>query len=100
MTSAKVGSQVALSWDASCSFGGDDYAVYEGSLGDFASHAPVTCSTGGERTLTFMPGSGSRYHLVVPRNAEVEGSYGTHSSGAERPVGSPACAPWEIGGCP
>ena len=36
-----------------CSGGGDDFAVYEGRIGDYSSHAPVTCSTGGARTRTF-----------------------------------------------
>jgi photosystem II stability/assembly factor-like uncharacterized protein len=100
LTVAKTGAEITLGWDVSCSSGGEDFAVYEGSIGDYASHAPVACSTAGARTLTFTPGSAGRYYLVVPRNADAEGLYGTDSSGWERPQGSPACAPQDAGACP
>lgn len=96
---SKTGAEITLDWDPSCSTGGDDYAVYEGSMGDYRSHTPVACSTEGARTLTFTPGSEGRYYLVVPRNAEAEGLYGTDSAGWQRPPGSPACAVQEAGPC-
>ena len=37
---------LALAWGASCWSADRDYAIYEGQLGDFASHTPVRCTTG------------------------------------------------------
>ena len=39
-----------LSWDISCIEDDDDYAVYEGTLGNFDSHTRLTCTTGGATT--------------------------------------------------
>lgn len=97
---SKSGVEITLEWNASCSIGGDDYAVYGGTIGDFTSHAPLVCSTAGARTLTFTPESEGRYFLVVPRNAEAEGLYGTDGAGWQRSQGSPACAVQEAGACP
>ena len=71
---------LVLSWDASCLATDTDFAIYEGSLGDFTSHEPRFCDTGGLTTITFAPGTGDRYYLVTPRNADNDGSYnyGTH----------------------
>lgn len=74
-----------LTWPASCSDGASDYAVYEGTLGMFTSHTRKQCGTGGATAATLMPAPGDRYYLVVPRNATVEGSYGTDSSSVQRP---------------
>ncbi len=84
------------SWDRSCVVSDGDFAVYQGTHGDFSSHAPVACSTGGATALTFTPGPGDRYYLVVPRNARREGSYGLLSDGSERPSAPAACAPQAI----
>jgi len=89
----RVGAQVKLSWGASCVGSDSDYAIYEGSLGDFSSHQPVSCSSGGGLTDTLTPASGDRYFLVVPRNAEREGSYGESSAGVPRAVSASACLP-------
>ena len=44
---------------------------------------------------------GDRYYLVVPRNPNDEGSYGTNSSAVERPQGSAVCIPTQVlGTCP
>jgi hypothetical protein len=95
------GGDVTLLWDPSCASGDDDYEVYEGSLGDFASHAQRLCTTGGATAATFTPAVGNAYYLVVPRNAVSEGSYGRRSDGADRPQSTTACLPQEIAGsCP
>ncbi|MGH9869038.1 MAG: FG-GAP-like repeat-containing protein [Candidatus Polarisedimenticolia bacterium] len=94
---ATSGADLHLTWDPACP--ASDYAIYEGTIGDFTSHAPRLCSTGGATSSTFSPPSGSVYYLVVPLNGSAEGSYGTTSSGTERPVGSPACRPQLLGGC-
>jgi hypothetical protein len=93
-----------LSWGASCAVTDDDYAVYEGVLGDFTSHIPVTassCTTIGATTTTITPGGGDRYYLVVPTGASglCEGSYGFASDGTPRPQSLSACAAQSVNEC-
>ena len=96
----KAGSNITLSWGASCLGTDTDYAVYEGTIGGtFTSHASRLCSTSGLTTATFAPAAGNKYYLVVPRNSAREGSYGTRTGGVERPVGLGQCAAqliWEL----
>lgn len=89
-------SVLRLSWQPSCSADDDDYAVYEGALGDFASHTVVTCSTSGETTIDVPPASGDRYWLVVPLDGPDEGSYGRDGDGSERPAGIVTCGPQNV----
>jgi hypothetical protein len=95
----RAGSQITLSWGASCLASDTTYGVYEGILGDWAGHKPRSCaaSTG---TLTITPGTGNRFYLVVPKNSVREGSYGVNSNGLERPAGAITCADQEIADCP
>lgn len=94
------GGNLALNWSASCHAGDTDYEVYEGSLGSYASHVPILCSTGGATTATITPTPGdSHYYLVVPRSGTKEGSYGKNSGGSERPRGPASCLPQAIAGC-
>jgi hypothetical protein len=96
----KTGPDVTMSWGASCAAGDTDYAIYEGALGSFAGHASRFCSTSGATTLTFGPAAESSYYLVVPRNLDREGSYGTDSGGDQRPQGGGACLPQALApGC-
>jgi len=90
---------ITLSWGDSCQVGDDDYAIYEGVLGSFTSHVSRTCNTGGATALTLTPSDASAYYLVVPRNAEAEGSYGTDSAGTERPQGASACLAQSVATC-
>lgn len=83
--------EITLTWSPSCNAGDGDYAVYEGVLGDFASHVSRACSTGEATLLTLTPSAASAFYLVVPHNASAEGSYGTDSQGAERPQSASAC---------
>ncbi len=95
------GGQVQLDWGASCAATDDDYIVYEGALGgDFTSHQPVTCSTGGLLSFTFTPGLASAYFLVVPRSENGEGSHGRNDAGVERSAGASPCLPQALGACP
>jgi hypothetical protein len=89
----RSGSDVTLSWGASCVASDGDYEIYEGAIGDFASHTPRFCSTSGATGRTFAPDPGDRYFLVVPRSADREGSYGFDGEGNERPVADAACLP-------
>src|SRR5207247_9561418 len=91
---------VMPSWDTSAAATDVDYAVYEGTLGSFYSHASRVCSTSGARTVTFTPAPGGVYYLVTARNASREGSYGRASGGAERPPGASACAVQSLAPCP
>ncbi len=93
------GDEVSLTWGASCSAADADYAVYEGSLGSFASHAPRACSSGGALSFSLAPPEGDTYYLVVPVHADREGSYGADGGGLERQAGTGACAPQTLRAC-
>jgi hypothetical protein len=83
--------QLDLAWAPSCSAAATDYAVYEGTLGNWYSHDPLLCTTGGASTATLTPGAGDRYYLVVPESDVREGSFGTDSAGIERPRSGNRC---------
>jgi hypothetical protein len=93
-----TGLDLTLSWTASCHAADSDYEVYEGTLGSFQTHGPVSCSTGGAVSWTFTPASGDTYYLVVPRLPTTEGSYG-HDSAGQRISSSSACLPQAIAPC-
>jgi len=90
--------QIRIAWGDSCA-GHTDFAVYEGTLGDFDSHAPRSCSTGNVRQLDLTTPSRSVYYLVVPRTAIREGSYGATTAG-ERLQNGAGCVPQVIAVCP
>ncbi len=98
---ARSGASLALTWSASCRATDTDYEVYEGAAGgNFRSHVPLLCSTGGATSATVTPGAGNRYYLVVPRDAAHEGSYGIDSKGLERARVAGACLPQQLAVCP
>src|SRR6185369_3122270 len=70
LAAAKAGAALLLSWGASCNVGGSDYAVYEGTIGAFASTAPALCTTGGAPLAQVTPSAGSTFYLIVPRSSE------------------------------
>ena len=89
-----AGGALALSWGPSCNPAAvTEYAIYEGSLSaSFGyAHTARSCSSGASLNQTLTPDAGSRYFIVVPTNALVEGSYGRDSSLAERPAGVARC---------
>ncbi len=99
---AKVGDdQYRLGWGASCKSSDSDYAVYEGAIGEFADHGQVTCSTGGEFGWTVTSTEADRYWLVVPLNAQREGSAGSDSDGVPRVQAPPGerCVPRSFVSC-
>ena len=69
------------------------------ALGEFDSHLPVTCSSGGLTTWTVSGTDGDRYYLVVPRTLDSEGAYGTSVFAAERPSSTSACLPQAHAAC-
>lgn len=86
--------RLRIAWEASCSAGAEDYAIYEGIIGSWYSHTALDCSDdGGDRMEDFSPGAGNRYYLVVPLNANDEGSYGLDSTLNQRPRGAATCVP-------
>ncbi len=95
-----TGGQIRLTWGDSCLLTDNDFEIYEGTLGAFYSHTMKFCTTAGATTSTFLPGPGSTYYVVVPRNGPREGSYGINSNAVERPPGVPACLAQEIAVCP
>ncbi len=95
----RAGEEIVLTWSPTCG-AGNDYAVYEGMLGDPASLAPRTCSTGGATTARLVPGDAQRFYLVVAQTVDAEGSHGRDGRGTERDPGPQACLPQAIGACP
>ncbi|MCP3982706.1 MAG: hypothetical protein GY716_25730 [bacterium] len=85
------GGQIELSWGSSCVLNDDDYAVYEGTLGDYTSHIPATCTTAGAQSHTMTPAAASSYYLIVPHNGSDEGSYGKDGDGTPRTQNGGAC---------
>ncbi len=94
---------ITLTWHPSCSNADTDYAIYEGEVGEWYSHVEpesgAICSTSGLVSATFDAGAGDRYYVVVPRDGQIEGSYG-EGDGEDRPMSMEACAPQSVGGCP
>jgi len=83
---------LTLRWSPSCSSDAVDYAVYEGTLGNYDSHVMIDCTDdSGDFVEDIAPQAAGSYYLVVPLGVATEGSYGVASNGAERPVApSPA----------
>ena len=100
LTVTASGPDLTLAWGASCNASGVDYAIYQGTLGTYFSHAIKFCTTQGLLTKTFPADPGDLYFLVVPLTADREGSYGTDSASVERPPAGPACKPQLTGSCP
>ena len=95
---ARNGANLDLSWSPSCAAGDTDYEIYEGTVGTWYSHTPLTCTTGSATSAQVAPGGGNRYYLVVPTDLTVEGSYGVASDLTERPSLGSACLTQQIGG--
>jgi hypothetical protein len=97
----RTGTDLNLSWGASCLAGDTDFEVYEGTVGSWYSHTSKFCTTGGATSISFPEPAGNVYYLVVPRNALSEGSYGHASNLSERPQGAAACLPQQVAAqCP
>jgi hypothetical protein len=101
--SRSTGGELTLTWGPSC-VTPNGSAVYEGALGDWASHVPRSCAA--VSPVTFSETAGDAYYLVVPQMVnivppDVEGSYGLLRDGSERPPGAQACIPQQgIVACP
>ncbi len=92
--SVLVVDNLVLSWQASCGASAQTYAIYEGLIGNWYSHNRIDCSdAGADLTEEITPHIGDRYYLVVPFDANDEGSYGTATLTGERPPGISTCRP-------
>jgi len=100
LTATWAAGELTLSWGDSCLPADIDYEIYEGSLGDFTTHASIFCSTGGATMMSFVPAAGNAYYLVLPSNGLIEGSYGRSGDGFERPAGVFPCRPQRPAACP
>jgi metallopeptidase family M12-like protein len=92
---------VVLTWDLPCNDAAvpnQDYAVYQGAVGDWTDLTSLTCTTGRNTTWLVEDPPPDSYWIVVPQNSANEGSYGQTSSG-ERPPALSACKPQAIGVC-
>jgi len=99
----KFGSEVILTWGASCLSSDTDFSVYTGPMTLYGMHEPVTCTTGGMLEHRLLPPTGDNYFIVVPHNGMKEGSHGTHNPGfgpLERLPSPAVCYPQEIAACP
>ena len=94
------GGDLTLDWDDSCVLDDNDYEIYEGTIGDFTTHAQKACTTGGNTFGTISPALGDHYYLVVPHGGTTEGSYGRDSGDQPRPPSTAPCRPQAIEGCP
>lgn len=94
-----AGENIRLFWGHSCNSCDSTYGVYEGTLGQFDSHTPLTCSTGGAPAMVVSPGPGNVYYLVVPSNEIDEGSHGRATGMLERDPGPNPCFPQQFEGC-
>jgi hypothetical protein len=96
---------LTLTWGAACFPLGASYNVYEGTIGDWTSHAPRICANAGTTAL-LTPAPESSYYLVVPHTVNslppesVEGSYGLLGDGTERAPSTNACGQRWVQECP
>ena len=93
MTCAKAsGSSVRISYAPAC--GSLDSVVYQGAgpIVSTLNWSDAACALGNTGQAEFDPGTPGPgqfvYFVVVGQNATQEGSYGTNSSGLERPEAS------------
>jgi hypothetical protein len=99
LTLSRNGDNIILDWGASCLGTDEDFAIYEGTLGDFTSYSPNVCSTGGANSLEIAAGSENRFFIVVPHGSVREGSYGSDSQRVPRPPSDDACLEQSVAFC-
>jgi hypothetical protein len=92
--SAITPGDLTITWEPSCSVGGIDARIYEGTIGSWYSHQAIVCNdTGLDFTEEVTPSGDNMYYLVVPLSATAEGSYGFDSAPGERPTGGSGSCP-------
>ena len=80
-----VTGDVTVSYDPACA--STDHTVYYGDLASVStvSFSGQACALGTLGSATFNPGTGNVFWVIVANDGTVEGSYGTDSTGVERP---------------
>jgi len=101
LTINKSGSNLVLNWQApggSCNVSA--YGVYRGTIQSPWSYnySSLTC-TATTTSYTTAADTGNYYFIVVPLNTTNEGSYGTDSSGNQRPPAASPCKPQNLSPC-
>ena len=89
---------VKLTWGLPCNdvtVPGQDFGIYQGTIGNWSSRSSVVCTTGKNLTYNWAVPASNVYWVVVPNNNSNEGAYGGTLVPA---VG--ACKPQQIGACP
>jgi len=72
--SALTSGWLSISWSPSCSVGGEDYGIYEGTIGGYYTHLLRDCSDDGNDFVEELsPAVGSSYYLVVAHNGTLGG---------------------------
>lgn len=87
--------QITISYAPACGATGHHIEIGALSYAALSSYSWSSriCGIGNSGTAAFNPGTGSYFFLVVGNNGASEGSYGTSSTGVERPesIGSVGC---------
>ena len=85
---------IDVTFTAACS--STNHTIYYGPLASVSTYgyAGAACGVGTSGTASFDPGPGDSFFLIVARDGAVEGSFGTRSTGVERPEAG------NVGSCP
>jgi hypothetical protein len=89
----KVSGVIDVTYTTPCAT--TNHRVAYGPLASLPSYGwtGMACNVGTSGTASFDPGAGDAFFVIVANDASVEGSYGTRSTGAERPEAT------GLGGC-
>lgn len=98
--SGRLGQDLAFAWDPACGALATDYALYQGTIGNWDAYGPQECSMGDVREYLLAMPAGNRFFLVVPHNGFYEGSHGRNSRGHERKPPAKSCLPQGSTACP
>jgi hypothetical protein len=81
---------LTLEWGPSCTTTDHAYEIYEGTIGNWTSHAPRACNLQDLSSTLSVPPFNA-YYLVAPVSNWGEGSYGSGVGGFERTYGASFC---------
>ncbi len=103
-----AGGEIQAVWGDSCNIAevpGQGYSIQAGDLTTLQStgqysHAPVLGQCSVSAPMTFTPGAGDEYYLVVPTFGGREGDAGADSDGADRPQPGMTCGLRRVESCP
>lgn len=89
----KVSGAIDVTYAMPCA--ASNHRIAYGPLGSLPTYgwSGMACSVGTSGAASFDPGPGDAFFVIVANDASVEGSYGTRSTGLERPEAA------GLGGC-